>query len=235
MAANEQQEDESRPSTSRGTGARESASEKDASMLMVLDVLMELRRGYVSLARLMRSEQERELAHTALLAIDEDIERVHENRFMSPEHRTNQMEVFSESVRRSRTHARLIRNMVHQTRLRYEATMFESQVSGLPDAGGDDGGLARRMSTNGLMGPSRGAPQLDHDVVQLARQEEELQWLRRLSILFLRELNLHVAEDVVWPPEPRHNLHWPPAGQGEQHMLRQEDPQEGGQDENQHR
>ncbi|SPP89162.1 Hypothetical predicted protein [Drosophila guanche] len=202
MAANGQQEDEPRPSTSRGAGTHPSVSYEDASMLMVLDVLMELLRGYVSLARLMPSEQERELAQSALLVINEDIERVHENRFSSPEHRTNQLEVFSESVRRSRAHARLIRNMVHQTRLRHAATMFESQVCGLPDAGGDDGGLARRMSAN--MFPHLGPlEKLDpseevHGEEHLARQEEELQWLRRLSILFMRELNLDVAES--WLP-----------------------------------
>ncbi|BFG00356.1 uncharacterized protein DMAD_00380 [Drosophila madeirensis] len=157
-------------------------------MLMLLDVLMELRRGYVSPARLMRSEQERELTQSALLAINEDIERVRENRFSIPEHRNNQLEVFSEGVRRSRDHARLIRNMVHQTRLRHAATMFESQVCGLPDAGGDDGGLARRMSANvpPHLGPLEKLepPEEVHGEEHLARLEEELQWLRRLSILF---------------------------------------------------
>ncbi|KAH8292752.1 hypothetical protein KR018_011614 [Drosophila ironensis] len=116
---------------------------KEADIEAVLELLGQLRRGYENLEMLVATEPERLLAQTARRAVDLDIQRMCELQRMAAAHRAH-MADFAHRVQRSQIHVRLIELMLQQTRHRFESEMAATAAS-LPDAGGDDGGAARRM------------------------------------------------------------------------------------------
>lgn len=134
------------PSTSSGSS---DAVTKETDIEAVLELLGQLRRGYINLETVVTTEPERILARTARRAVDRDIERMCELRQMAAAHRAH-MADFARRVQRSQIHVRLIQLMLRQTRQRLD-TDTETPIppapttSQTPDAGGDDGGVARQM------------------------------------------------------------------------------------------
>ncbi|KAH8260792.1 hypothetical protein KR026_001992 [Drosophila bipectinata] len=136
-------EETATPTTSTaGSNVRE-----DVDIEVVLELLGELRRGYINLETLVVTEPERLLAQTARESVDRDIERMCEIRLLAAAHRAH-MADFARRIQRSHVHVQLIHLMLRQARQRFETTAMPEMPTAstsTPDAGGDDGGAARQM------------------------------------------------------------------------------------------
>ncbi|KAH8323174.1 hypothetical protein KR074_008598 [Drosophila pseudoananassae] len=136
-------EETATPTTSTGS----SNAGEDVDIEVVLELLGELRQGYINLETVVVTEPERLLAQTARESVDRDIERMCELRLLAAAHRAH-MADFARRIQRSQVHVQLIQLMLRQARQSFEMTAMPEMPpasTSTPDAGGDDGGAARQM------------------------------------------------------------------------------------------